>query len=181
MLQTEFEALKTQVQNYFLRHRLPYQPNFDSALVLSFSGILEYWRKLVGDLQKSRSEELLFTVDTKTKPSLTTKFEPVDFAVLGLGGFWLTAQGLLTRVNLLSQDFVYTTLNTATVGVAKENDVCALWWRTEEDLLVCSRCEAYGHGGNLGHGMYSLDALPLELPPFHPHCRCDWEIIIVTN
>jgi len=137
------------LQTYFSRHDLPLPPE-TKELQNAKTNAQNKWRQLVDDFVTSSSAVSV--------------------------SYWFTHRGLLTRTNLIAQDFVYDQTNVVMVDVAYQTQAYALHWISEDDERVCPVCQRYAEGGN--HGYYLLNwYMPAAFPPVHPNCRCRIEIL----
>jgi len=90
--------------------------------------------------------------------------------------FWLTFSGLMMRIDGLAQDFLFGVTNDAFQAVASANQVEYLHYLIAGDDRVCEQCLDHSRGGE--RGFYRADSPQLPRIPVHPHCRCQWELVI---
>lgn len=90
--------------------------------------------------------------------------------------YWLTFAGILRRIDGLSQDFLFRTVNNAMKMVALLNGIQWMHWVTAGDDRVCPVCTRYGVGGD--NGYYRVHWFMPKTPPVHKGCRCQYELVL---
>ena len=85
--------------------------------------------------------------------------------------FWLSEEGILLRLEDLSNDFSFRVYNGALLGNFKEAGFEKLVWVGVEDDKICEDC--LDHVGRVyrSHGF-------LPKMPRHIKCRCLWDIFM---
>ena|GEM_PF-4182200 len=109
---------------------------------------------------------------TQNYPSIQTLTQPA----LKSDYYWTSRTGLLRRIDGMSQDLQYHTVNKVMRIAAAQHDAYAMHWITEEDEKVCETCQKYGTGGDGGYYLMHWHMPPT--PPVHPNCRCTYEMLI---
>jgi hypothetical protein len=82
--------------------------------------------------------------------------------------FWLTEEGLNTRLEMLAQGVAWSSFNNASLVALKAMGIEEAEWMGEEDDRTCEYCSEH-----IGEH-YRLAAFMPELPT-HVNCRCWWE------
>ena len=84
--------------------------------------------------------------------------------------FWLTQEGLLTRLEMLAQGVAWSSFNNASLIGLKAMGITEVEWVADLDERTCEYCE--GQSGR----RYVLGMFMPELP-IHPNCRCFWDYV----
>jgi hypothetical protein len=80
----------------------------------------------------------------------------------------------MRRIDGLSQDLQFKTVNNAMKMIAPSNGAAWLHWVTAQDDNVCPECLAKAAGGK--NGYYRLTWFHPQMP-LHPGDRCQYELV----
>lgn len=89
-------------------------------------------------------------------------------------GFWSSDQGILMRLEDLSEAVVWQTFNNATQLVGSEAGATMFEWVSEIDEKTCNYCDRQS-GRRYRVGQF------IPRIPAHPGCRCFWTVYFETG
>jgi len=127
---------------------------------------LEWWLGIINDMEIPVEEA---AVHSSHKAACTcSEYIRLEAAS---SDYWRTTPGLTRRIDSLSQQFAYNTVNAVTTQVGMQNGGVWIQWVDKGDSKVCTICRGYATGGPKGNGFYPLTEAPIEQP--HIGCRCE--------
>jgi len=84
--------------------------------------------------------------------------------------YWLSPEGIMRRIEMLSQSFTYQVVNNSLRFHGYSAGITRVRWATRGDERVCPIC------GPLEGRIYRKGQFLPPLPA-HANCRCGWELM----
>jgi hypothetical protein len=171
LIRGAYGRMQADVKVFILKRGLAYSGD-QSELEEGLSDSLGRWRRVVHDFSTGSSGASLAVDVGACSCSEHRVFSAAQDAL-----YWLTYAGIIRRIDGLSQDFMFRTVNGAMKMVAVSNGVQWMHWVTAGDDRVCPICLAHAAGGNNG---YYKTSWFMPVMPSHNGDRCLWELILLA-